>query len=366
MAKKFTGFKPETMQNKILPALGYKGAMDQKSINAFLAASPAAAAKMGKYTMIARQMVEGKPVVNANTGFNFKAGFEQAKKDTMMDLGKMTKDQDYYDRLPDRTARSQAAMKNIGKDIFGRDASPSGVSPSSLAASRQAAAAKAASGTPLESYQTGDVNSAAATRGGGMPSGSNLTTQIAQDPTKPVTVANVVSTGGGAATQIADTAGQAGAANTAALTPAGTAQQAAAPTTTPAAQMTAAQSQDKMQGALSGMSGEQGEVSAQSLMNAAQMNPQDAASLDLEAAQLDQAQTVQAPTPLQVSQDQLIEGSAVKQGQVDATLAKAEAALVQDEMADLMQDFEGGNTPVWAAGAMRAANAAMAARGLSA
>ena len=35
-------------------------------------------------------------------------------------------------------------------------------------------------------------------------------------------------------------------------------------------------------------------------------------------------------------------------------------------MADLMQDFQGGNTPVWAAGAMRAANAAMAARGLSA
>ena len=66
MAKKFLGFKPETMQNKILPALGYNGAMDQKSINAFLAASPAAAAKMGKYTMTARQMVEGKPVNMAN------------------------------------------------------------------------------------------------------------------------------------------------------------------------------------------------------------------------------------------------------------------------------------------------------------
>ena len=68
MAKKFAGFKPETMHNKILPALGYNGPKDQKSINAFLAASPSAAAKMGKYTMIARQMVEGKPVVNANIG----------------------------------------------------------------------------------------------------------------------------------------------------------------------------------------------------------------------------------------------------------------------------------------------------------
>ena len=67
MAKKFMGFKPETMTNKILPALGYNGPKDQKSINAFLAANPAAAAKMGKYTMAARQMVEGKPI-NANRG----------------------------------------------------------------------------------------------------------------------------------------------------------------------------------------------------------------------------------------------------------------------------------------------------------
>ena len=68
MAKKFAGFKPETMHNKILPALGYNGPKDQKSINAFLAASPSAAAKMGKYTMIARQMVEGKPAVNMFLG----------------------------------------------------------------------------------------------------------------------------------------------------------------------------------------------------------------------------------------------------------------------------------------------------------
>ena len=71
MAKKFMGFKPETMTNKILPALGYNGPSDQKSINAFLAASPAAAAKMGKYTMAARQMVEGEPI-NAANGMNVK------------------------------------------------------------------------------------------------------------------------------------------------------------------------------------------------------------------------------------------------------------------------------------------------------
>ena len=39
---------------------------------------------------------------------------------------------------------------------------------------------------------------------------------------------------------------------------------------------------------------------------------------------------------------------------------------VKAQLDDLMSDFEGGATPAWAAGAMRAANAAMAARGLGA
>ena len=68
MAKKFAGFKPETMEKKILPALGYNGPNDQKSINQFLAANPAAAAKMGKYTMAARQMVEGKAMGSMAAG----------------------------------------------------------------------------------------------------------------------------------------------------------------------------------------------------------------------------------------------------------------------------------------------------------
>lgn len=382
MAKKFAGFKPETMHNKILPALGYNGPKDQKSINAFLAASPSAAAKMGKYTMVARQMVEGKPVVNANIGtqiasLNPFAGFgtdEYKKKTAATHAAAVQAQKDKETMrsgsLADRVAlqRANPGQYSVADAVRGTGGGDGGgVSPSSLAASRQAAAAKAASGTPLESYQTGDVNSTAATRGGGgMPSGAALTTQIGQDPTKPVTVANVVSTDGGSAALIPQNTGQAGAANTAAVATGGTAAQAAAPTTTPAPQMTAAQSQADMQNALSGMEASQGQVSTEAQMQAAQMNPQDAASLALEAAQLGQSQTVQAPTPLQVSQDQLIDGSAVKQGQVDATLAKGEAALVQDEMADLMQDFQGGNTPVWAAGAMRAANAAMAARGLSA
>ena len=58
MAKKFAGFKREAMEKKILPAIGYTGSMDQKSINNFLAANPNAAAKMGRYTLAARQRIE--------------------------------------------------------------------------------------------------------------------------------------------------------------------------------------------------------------------------------------------------------------------------------------------------------------------
>ena len=62
MAKKFVGFKPETLQKKVLPALGYNGPMDSKSINIFLSSNPAAAARMGKFTLAARRTIEGNPV----------------------------------------------------------------------------------------------------------------------------------------------------------------------------------------------------------------------------------------------------------------------------------------------------------------
>ena len=77
---------------------------------------------------------------------------------------------------------------------------------------------------------------------------------------------------------------------------------------------------------------------------------------------------------MQVQQDELItggaggDGSTVDMQDVEDAFGKGEvkAASVKDELDDLMQDFQGGKTPAWAAGAMRNANAAMAARGLSA
>ena len=65
---------------------------------------------------------------------------------------------------------------------------------------------------------------------------------------------------------------------------------------------------------------------------------------------------------------EMIDGSTVDQAQVAAAFGtgEAQAASVQGELANLMSQFEGGETPAWAAGSMRAASAMLAARGLSA
>jgi len=65
---------------------------------------------------------------------------------------------------------------------------------------------------------------------------------------------------------------------------------------------------------------------------------------------------------------ELVVGTGVDQGKVSATFGTGEvqAASVQDELASLMQQFEGGNTPAWAAGSMRRATAVLAERGLGA
>ena len=378
MAKKFMGFKPETMEKKILPALGYQGAMDQKSINAFLASSPSAAAKMGKYTMAARQMVEGKPI-NAATGIAALKEYEAlppeqktvaARNKALAQFqGRSTVGGiDQYGNNPIQAIKGknvtaeqhQQAIRDFSSSIGSqRDSSGGGGPLVPMPGMTNAGVFPGGSATQTAGGGTGaGVNS--------MPSGSALTQQIGSDPGSMISRARVVAQDGGPNTLIAPDAGQAPAAAQAAVTTAGQAATAPAPTVTPAAQMTAAQSTPELTQAIQGMQAAQGQVSPEAQMEAAQMDPTSAAALQLQAAQLGQAQTVQAPTPLQVTQGQLVDGSAVDQGQVDATLAKGQAALVQNEMSNLMQDFQSGKTPTWAAGAMRAANAAMAARGLSA
>jgi len=89
---------------------------------------------------------------------------------------------------------------------------------------------------------------------------------------------------------------------------------------------------------------------------------------DLDAAQIDKAQTVDEIDDRKLEAGEEVTGSAVDQTKVGEAFGTGEvkAASIQDELTTLMDQFEGGNNPPWAAGAMRKANMLMASRGLGA
>ena len=281
MAKKFVGFKPETLQNKVLPALGYNGPMDDKSINVFLASNPAAAARMGKFTLAARRTIEGSPMQMAEGG------------DTTTDEEKTKAE------------------------------------------------------SPLGSAAT-------------------VTKAITADPRKLTVKADVVADKG-TGTDITTGTGQAGAATTATTTTAAQAPDAVASTATDAATVDPTAAAGAVDASLKGATAATGEVSDAATMDAAVSDPTKMAQLKLDAAQGEAATVEGAPTRV-LETGELVSGTTVDQQKVQDIYGteKLEAASVKDEMASLMEDFEGGATPAWAAGAMRGATAAMAARGLSA
>ena len=117
-----------------------------------------------------------------------------------------------------------------------------------------------------------------------------------------------------------------------------------------------------------------GKPSAEALADAATMSPEQLAQLGLTAAQIEQAVRVEAPQARTLQEGELISGSSVDMGRVEeavnfeaATGAPSSDATVQGQLTGLMKQFEEGSPPPsWAAGAMRQAAAAMAARGLGA
>jgi len=159
-------------------------------------------------------------------------------------------------------------------------------------------------------------------------------------------------------------------ATTAVAAQAGTAGQATAPSTPLAAGIQAATTQKQVGQQLGTLQAQQGQVTQQAQVSAAQQN-QSAVS-GLQAAQ-GAASMMQNPMQRQIQAGELISGAAdaAKAAQFTEQIQAAQAtptkqATVQGQLDGLMQDFDGGKTPAWAAGAMRAATSAMAARGLGA
>lgn len=152
-----------------------------------------------------------------------------------------------------------------------------------------------------------------------------------------------------------------------------TASQAAAPTTTAAPTVTTATTQDAVALKTAEMEAAQATLSQQAQVQAQTMDPANLAQLGYSAEQIQQAQTVQAPAARVLEAGEAVSGSSVDMDEVNAavdvqavTADPTKKATVQGQLEGLMQQFEGGETPAWAAGAMRLAQQQLIARGLGA
>ena len=198
---------------------------------------------------------------------------------------------------------------------------------------------------------------------------SNLQQAMVQQATSPglPTGAAVVPVGTqlDAGQLISDTSGQVTGTTAVPTTMAGTtlATEQTQPTTST---VTATQVADQIQDATA----QTGTVSDEAQVTAAQQT--ESAVSDLKAAQ-GTASLMTNPVQREIQDGELISGAADAQKAAKfteqiqaATATPSEKATVQGQLEGLMTQFEGGETPAWAAGAMRGAMAALAERGLGA
>jgi len=119
---------------------------------------------------------------------------------------------------------------------------------------------------------------------------------------------------------------------------------------------------------------EQGEVSNKAQVQAQTVDATASAVKNVNAAEIDKAVQIDNIPKRKVEAEELVSGSAVKSAEVEQNLAKFQAAQMdldpmattQGQLNKLLQDFDAGNPPPWAAAGMRAANAVLNQRGLGA
>ena len=116
----------------------------------------------------------------------------------------------------------------------------------------------------------------------------------------------------------------------------------------------------------------QGEVSQESQVDAQTMDPLRTQVGSIPPAQIDKATQIQKPQSRTLQEGELVQSTfnareaAAFAEEITAAQANPSArATVQGQLDTLMSGFDEGQTPAWAAGALRNATAQMAARGLS-
>ena len=201
------------------------------------------------------------------------------------------------------------------------------------------------------------------------------TTEFEADPSGQATRADVatISQAQKEAGMIASGTGQAGETTDATLTTATAEGDVDLPAVKDAVKASLATATPDVKDTVSKLVAATGEPSEGALAKGAEMTPQELASLDLTVDQIEQATQVIAPERRTIQEGELVSGTAVdfERAKAETNFAAATGvpsseATVQGQLTGLLEQFEGGETPPWAAGAMRAATATLAARGLGA
>lgn len=349
MAKRFAGFTDDQSMI-LLNKVGFTGqSMQSDEVNAFLASNPAAQAKLGKYAAAAQKRLD--MLTTPTTGYAEGGAVDNAALNAAQQ------------RLADAQNALSAAQQSLAQ-----------IDPTKteeVAAARKKVEAQQAKVTQAQMA----VDSAqAAFSQTQIPSTSEATAAAINDPMSMTTTADVESLTSSPDQTIDPTTGQlTGPTPSATVTTADATTPVTAPDAIDAATITADTSEASVKDILSKVETATGTVGPDALAKAATMTPEELSSLGLTVEQIKEAQTVKAPDARTIQEGELIDGSSVDMAAVDkavnfeaATGAPSSAGTVQGQLTNLMEDFEGDATPAWAAGAMRAATAALASRGLGA
>ena len=349
MAKKFAGFTDDQAM-VLLNKVGFPGqSMQEDEVSAFLASNPAAQAKLGRYAEAAQKRLDmlTTPTIGYAEG--------GAVDNTALNAAQQ------------RLADAQNALASVQQEAAGTDptnkAAMDAVQKKVNAAQTKVAQAQMAVDTAQQAFVTTET-----------PSTPEATATAMSDPLSMTTTAAVTPMTIQEGQTIDPTTGQlTGPSPSATLTTADKAAAIADPVITPAATVTTDTAAPAVTDALSKVEAATGKVGPDALASAATMTPEELSSLGLTVEQIKEAQTVKAPDARTIQEGELIDGSSVDMAAVDkavnfeaATGAPSSAGTVQGQLTNLMEDFEGDATPAWAAGAMRAATAALASRGLGA
>ena len=387
MAKKFAGFT-EDQALVLLNKVGYTGqSLQADEVDAFLASSPAAQAKLGQYAAAAQKRFD--MLTTPTTGFadggmvDPNALVQPVPQPNSIPVfntptvGLNILNQPTKGYAEGGTVALDAARQavNTAQDTFANlQAAYANIDP--LNTTEQAAAKAAMDAQQIKVTQasagldTAQNNYTSAN----MPSAGETQAKALSDPLSLATTAPVAELVGTADQKIDPSTGQlSGAAPVAVTTTATPTAPVAAPDAIAASTITPTAASPEIKTTLDKLEAATGKVGEDALVVAATMTPDQLSSLGLTVEQIDQARTVVAPAPRVVQDGELITGSTVDMAAVDkavnfeaATGSPSSAGTVQGQLTSLMQDFEGDATPAWAAGAMRAATAALASRGLGA